>query len=169
MKKFKKSLLIAGTAVSVGVGSLGMVSAVSAASDTSMSGTSIIDRLATKFGLNKADVQAVFNEERTAHQAEHLANLKEKLATAVSEGKLTQSQSDAITAKFTELQTQRETNMDKFKDMTDAERKMEMETRRTAFEKWMTDNNIPAEYARLIHMGGHSGPRGDMAPPINDN
>ncbi len=151
----KKKLLIAATVATIGLSSIG-VGAVSAATDTSSNGrASVVDKLVAKFGLNKSDVQAVFDENRTEREAERLTNLQEKLATAVKDGTLTQKQSDAIVAKYKELQSAREANRDKFEDMTSDERKAAMEAERTAFEKWKTDNNIPDVYVRFIRFGGH--------------
>lgn len=170
----KKKLLAAATLATIGIGSLGAFGVANAATNTSTtSGTSIVDKIVAKFGLKKADVQAVFDEDRTAHEAERLTSLKDKLATAVKDGKLTQSQSDAIVAKYNEMQSTREANKDKFASMTDTERKSAMDAEKTAFDTWVTSNNIPTEYAQLLHMGGHGGPggpgmggmRGDMAPP----
>lgn len=166
----KKKLLIAATVATIGIGGLS-VGAASAATNTSgASGTSIVDKLVAKFGLNKSDVQAVFDENRTAREAERLSKLQERLDTAVKDGKLTQKQSDAIVAKFKELQSAREANREKFESMTDEERKSAMEAERTAFEKWKTDNNIPDAFARLVHMGrmGGMGMHGN-APVQNDD
>ncbi len=149
----KKKLLIAATVATIGIGGLSM-GVASAATDSSGPRDGIVDKIATKFGLNKTEVQAVFDESRTEREAERLTNLQEKLAAAVKDGTLTQKQSDAILAKFKELQAAREANRDKFESMTDEERKAAMEEARTAFEKWKTDNNIPDGFARLIRMGG---------------
>lgn len=165
MKRIRKSLLVAGVLATAGVSSLGAVSMASAA--TSSTGPdSLIEKIASKFKLNKDEVKAVFEEERTAREAERLSTLEEKLKTAVTDGKLTQAQSDKIVAKYKEMQANREAKRDEMKDKTEEERKTAMDAERTAFDKWVSDNDIPTEYARLIHMGGHGGhgpggPRGD--------
>ena len=56
------------TALAVGGGSIAM------AQGNGENG-SLVDRVATKFNLNKADVQAVFDEDREARQAERAAEL----------------------------------------------------------------------------------------------
>jgi len=161
----KKKLAVAATVLTLGIGGLGTVGLASAATNTSSSnGSSIVDRLVSKFGLNKADVQAVFDEEHTEREAERLTRLQEKLATAVSDGDITQAQSDKIVAKYKELQAARDANRDVMQDLSDDERKAKMDEEREAFKTWMDENDIPQEYARLIHMGGHihGGPRGHM-------
>ncbi len=144
----------------------------SAATTSSTSGQSIVDRLASKFNLNKDDVQKVFDEDRSAHEAERTAEVKTRLDQLVKDGKITQAQEDKLIAKGKELQSLREANRDSMKDKTDAERKAAMETGRTAFEKWLSDNGIAKEYGRLI-MGGHGGPGGrggpDGPPPSSTN
>ena len=96
----KKKLLITSAVVLSGVGSLAAVGIASAASNTSNASnsndSSIVDKIATRFGLNKADVQQVFDQNRADHQAERKANIKAKLDQAVKDGKLTQAQEDHI-------------------------------------------------------------------------
>jgi len=141
----------------------------SAATTSSTSGQSLVDKLASKFNLNKDDVQKVFDEDRSAHEAERAAEVKTQLDQLVKDGKITQAQEDKLIAKGKELQTQREANRDSMKDKTDAERKAAMDAERTAFTKWLSDNGIAEEYGRLI-MGGHGrhggpGSHGPDGPP----
>lgn len=153
----KKKLIIAASVATIGIGSLGVGIANA---QTSTSGTGIVDKLATKFGLKKAEVQAVFDQEHTEREAQMQQNVADKLAAGVKAGTVTQAQSDAITAKLKEFQATREANRDKMQSMTEAERKAAMEAERTAMQKWITDNNIPEEFAIFAHMGGHGGPGG---------
>jgi hypothetical protein len=166
----KKKLMVAATVATIGIGGLGASVAHAATSTTT--GTSIVDKLVAKFGLKKADVQAVFDAERAERQAARLTQLQTKLATAVTDGKITQTQSDAIVAKFKENQATRDANKDTMDTLTDTERKAKMDAERTAFDKWVTDSGIPTEYARLAQGGGHGhggpgGPGGDMTPPTS--
>ena len=169
LKNFKKSLLIAGSVMSIGAGSLGIASVASAATDSGATSSSIVDKLVAKFGLSKSDVQAVFDEDRTARDAERAQEIADKLAAAVTSGDLTQAQAGAITAKSKEMQTKREANKDSMESMTSDERKAAMESERAEFKQWMSDNDIPEEYARFVGggrgHGGPGGPIGEMAPP----
>ena len=166
----KKKFIVAASVATIGIGALG-VGAANAASNTNVNGTSsLVDKMAAKFGLKKADVQAVFDANRTEHQATRQKVVANKLAAGVTAGTITQAQSDAITAKLKVLQTTRDTNRDKMETMTDAERKTAMEAERTALKQWITDNKIPDEFLRLLHGGGmgHGGMMGeDMAPPTD--
>lgn len=163
----KKNLMVAAAIATIGVGALGVGVANAATSTTSS--TSIVDKIATKFGLKKADVQAVFDAEHTEREAAHIEVIADKLAAGVKAGTIAQSQSDAITAKIKELQTTRGANHAKFETMTDSERKSAIDATRTAVKQWITDNKIPEQFARLLHGGnrGHGGMMmgGDMAPP----
>lgn len=168
----KKKLLVAASIATIGVGSLG-VGIANAQTSTSANSNGIVDKLATKFGLKKAEVQAVFDQEHTEHQAQMQQRVADKLAAGVKAGTITQAQSDAITAKLKEFQATRAANRDKMQSMTAAERKAAMETERTAMQKWITDNNIPEEFAQFAHMGGpghggHGMGMGEMTPPANE-
>jgi hypothetical protein len=163
----KKKLMIVATVATIGVGALGVGVANAAASTSGTTGTSIVDKIAAKFGLKKADVQAVFDQDHADHEATELTDLQTKLKTAVTDGKLTQAQSDAIVTEFKSLESSRHANRSKMSTMTDAERKAAMDAERTTFDTWVSTNNIPQEYVLLLH-GGHGGPGehdGMMAPP----
>ncbi len=139
-------------------GSIGIASAATSKD----SRTSIVDTLATKFGLNKDEVQKVFDEQKASMHAEREAKIADKIAELVKDGKLTQDQADKLTARAKELQTQREANRDKFKDLSKEERKAQMDKDREAISKWFSDNKIDEKYARFIFGAhrGHSGPDG---------
>lgn len=164
----KKSLIVAGIVTS----SLGLTAAMvpnmASAAETSdgSSKASIVDKIATKFNLNKDQVQQVFDQDRQEHEADRKAKLEERLTQAVSDGKITADQKQAILTKLDELQKQREANKDKFKDMTAAERKAAMEQERTDLQTWAKQNNIPMEY---LMMGGPGHDHGmGMGTPAND-
>ena len=126
----KKKLAIAAVVTSVGVATLGGYSAASAASQNNSG--NLVDRLASKFNLNKNEVKAVFDEERTARQAEMEQRQAERLQKLVDEGKLTADQKNKIESKLKEVKSARETE-------------------RTELENWANSNNIDMKYL----MGGH--------------
>ena len=127
--KNKKVLLVAGLAASIVT--LGLVGTSIVSAETTSANMSIVERIATKFGLKEADVQAVFDEDRTAREAERSAVLSDRLQDAVDEGKITAEQKASIEAKITEEQSAREAE-------------------RTALQQWAKDNNIDMKYL----MGG---------------
>lgn len=119
----------------------------------------LVNIISQKFKLNSADVQKVFDEEhikmRTDMETKRSIMEKESLAKAVSSGKLTQAQSDAITAKRAELAMSNTTLRASLEGKSKEETQAAMKTRAENLKKWVTDNGIPGEYISLV--GGHSG------------
>lgn len=150
----KKKLVILGAAATIGLAGLG--SAGLAVAETGEDGSSLVAKIAQKFNLNQDEVQAVFDEERAEHHAERETKFKERLAQAVTDGKLTQEQADKIQAKHEEMQTVMESLQDKSKD----ERREAMHANRDELKQWAEDNDIPEEYLRMGGRGGPGGPGG---------
>jgi len=133
----KKSLLIGLSTTAVTLSLVGLASMASAQSTTTS--TSLVDKIATKFNLNKSDVKAVFEEDRAAHEAERAAEMSTRLQSLVDKGTITADQKAKIEAKQKELQTTRD-------------------TKRTELEKWASDNGIDMKY---VHAGRGHGPMGE--------
>jgi hypothetical protein len=156
--KLKKALLVTGAASTIGLSSVaGMGVASAATTGTTNSNTdgmsSLVDKLATKFNLNKSDVQAVFDEDRSSHDAEMQQKLEERLNQAVTDGKITSAQKTLILNKQKEMKT----FMDSLKGKTADERDSAMKTKMAELKTWASDNNIPEDY--LGPMGhGPGGP-----------
>jgi hypothetical protein len=152
----KKSLMVVAALASVGLASVMALSTASAATDSK---TTLVDRIATKFNLNKDDVQKVFDEQKAEHQAEHKAKLEEKLSAAVTSGELTEDQKSKILAKLDEMASKRQELKAQLESKTPEERRDLMEDQRDELEDWADENNIPTKY---LHFGGHKmgGPRG---------
>ncbi len=164
--RMKKPLLIAGAVTSIGlagVGGIGVASAATTSSDTN--GNNLVDKIAATFNLDKSKVQAVFDSNRQAKEAEHRAQTEKVLSQLVTDGKITSAQKDAILAKQKELQTARESERDTLKSKTASERKAYMDQQRSDLEQWAKDNNIPTGYLRYVMGGrhGHGGPNGPQA------
>lgn len=160
MKSMKKALLVTGATTIVGLASFAGV-ANAATSGSSTSGDSLVDKIATKFNLNKSDVQAVFDADRTEHDAERQQKLEERLSQAVTDGKITSEQKDEILAKLKDMQTY----MDSIKDKSEDEKRSLMKTKMDELKKWAEDNNL-SDYMPMGHgPGGPGGRGGDMAPP----
>jgi membrane protein involved in colicin uptake len=155
----KKNLLVAATAATLSLGALVPVAAM-AQSDSTTGSSSIVDKLASKFSLNKADVQKVFDEEHAARQAAREQESKDELAALVKAGTLTQAQADKITAKRAEIKAEMDANRNAMQDKTEAERKAAMDAKKAEIDKWASDNGIDAKYLMLGHGGGrgHGGP-----------
>ncbi len=159
----KKQLLAAGVATVIGVTGLGAGVAHAATSSEENDGpmSSLVSAIATKFNLDKTQVQEVFDAQREAMEKEREEKVQTELKQLVTDGKLTQAQADAITAKRTELETQREANKDSMKDLSSDERKAKMDEQKTALEAWAKEQGISTEYLRYVMghgPGGHGGP-----------
>lgn len=161
----KKSFIVPVVAiVTAGVLVAGATKVFAQSSDTAGGYTSIVQKIAQKFNLNQADVQAVFDQDRQEHEAQMEQNFEKKLTDAVSAGELTDSQKQAIIEKRKELQAQRQSEMESFKNMTEEQRqatmeakKADMEKQRTDLEAWAKEQGIDMKYL----MGrGHGGPGG---------
>lgn len=152
----KRSLLALGAVSAITLAGLGANGLASAQSSDGMS--SLVDKLASRFNLDKSEVQKVFEEDRAAHKAEHEQKAQERLAQAVTDGKLTQEQADALSAKRNELKE----FMDGKRGDRSEENRAAVKEKMDEFRKWLEDNNIPDEFARggPRHMKG--GPRMEM-------
>lgn len=166
----KKSLLAAaGVTSAVALGSLTGLGVASAATNTATTDSGpfsgLASAIASKFNLKTADVQAVFDAQRTKMEATRTEEVKTELTELVKAGKLTQAQSDAILAKRTELEKNREANRNSMDSKTDTERKAAMEAERAALKAWFTTQGISTDYEYLV-IGGPHGPGG---PPPGES
>lgn len=150
----KKKILIGSALAIVAIACAVPVISTVSASAQGNGISSLVEAIASKFNLNKDEFQKVFDEERTNREAKMQQNFKDKLAQAVTDGKLTQTQADKITAKMAQIKADREANRDKVKAMSESEHKTYMETKRTEMETWAKENNIDTSY---LMMGGGRG------------
>ncbi len=149
--------MVAATAATLTLGAAAPLAAHAVQAESADSGSSLVDKIASKFNLNKDEVQKVFDENRAAHEAEHEQDFKDKLATLVKEGKITQAQSDKIQAKHDEMKADRDKNMESFKNMTEDERKAAMDAKRDELKQWAQDNGIDESYLMPMRGGGPGG------------
>lgn len=160
----KKSHILSALVVAIGVGGAVGMSQVQAQEGITSSNPPIIQKLVERFGLNEAEVKAVFEEEHAARKAEMKTKAEERLTQLVSEGKLTEAQKTAIIAKHAEMEAQRESMKDSFETMTQEERKATMEKHRVELEAWATEQGIDSKYLMFTmkFKGGHGGPGRQM-------
>lgn len=126
---------------------------------------SIVAAIAAKFNLNQSDVQAVFDEEHTKREAEMQKQTETKLTEAVSAGKITEAQKQAILAKMTEMKNNRP-EKGAFQNMTEEQRKAQMEAKKGEMDAWLSQNGLTQEVFRELMGGPHGkGGRGMMMKP----
>ena len=147
----KKAVLVAGAVAGVGLAGITGLGVASAATSTPQD--SIIDKIASKFNLNKDEVEAVFEEYKTEREEERQQNVEERLTQAVEDGKITEEQKAKILAKLEELKAVRED----WKDKTPEERKEAKEELHSSLKQWAEDNDVPLRYVMPMH-GHHHGP-----------
>ncbi len=148
----KQPIIATAALAIVSLAGIGGVTAASAMTNSnSGDGTSIVDKIASKFNLNAADVKAVFDEDRAAHDTERKADQAERLKTAVTDGKLTQEQADYITKALAEIDTLRGNSTPGDTDDTTRD---QIKAKMDALRTWADDNNVDMQY--LGH-GGHRG------------
>lgn len=123
--------------------------------------SSLVQEIATKFGLKTADVQAVFDQNRSEMQAQRETNFEAKLTQDVTDGKITDAQKQLIISKRKELDASRQSKMESIKTMTEEQRKAARAAEKTALETWAKENNLDARYLMFGGMGGRGhGPGG---------
>lgn len=115
--------------------------------------TSLVEKLAQKFGLNQAEVQAVFNEHRSQIHAQMLVRIEERLNQAVTDGKITEAQKQLILDKHKEFQEKHEAQKETLQNLTPDERRAEIEKNKTELETWAKENGIDLQY--LFPLFGH--------------
>lgn len=152
----KRHLAAIGAITAISAAGFTGVQIASAATDTTSTNpmTSLVDAVSTKFNLNKTEVQAVFDEQRSVMEAEREAEVKEQIAQLVSDGKLTKDQADKLTAKRAELKAERETNRDEHQALTADERKAVVAEHKTELDAWFNETGIDTQYRYLL-TGGH--------------
>ncbi len=116
----------------------------------------LVQTLADKFHLDTTEVQKVFDEQHQQMKQQHHQAMADRLAQAVTNGKLTQAQADQITAKQAELEAQRDQDMANFQNMTETERHTAMKQKMSDLKQWAEANSISQEY--LPFSGSHGGP-----------
>lgn len=156
--KHTKQMLAAGV-LSAAVLS-GGVFALTASAQNANGDDSLASKIATKFNLNKEEVQTVLNEHRTEHRAEHQQDhqqkLEDRLTQAVADGNITEEQK----AKILEYHETHESFMQSLEGKTHEERHEAMEAHREEMRKWAEENGIDEEY--VLFGGGQGRGHGHM-------
>lgn len=161
--RYGKKLII--TSAIVGSAGLAGIGATAMAATSSNSGgyPSIVQRIASTFGLDPAKVNAVFQQQHQDNQAARQAKLKTTLDQAVKDGKLTQDQEDKLIAEINTLHSQ-------LKADTKADRRQDRRDLRAQLERWAKDNGIanlnqilPAHHGMMVDNDGDSDDSGAPA------
>jgi len=133
---------------------------VSAQSDVSFQ-SSLVQKIADRFGLSESEVQAVFNEDREDMRARMEIAYEDRLGGAVANGDLTEEQKELILDKRAELEVlRREHHEDMMSGVAvDHEAHMaEMQAMHDELSLWAEENNIDLKY--LMGFGMNATNRG---------
>ncbi|OGM23937.1 hypothetical protein A2715_02045 [Candidatus Woesebacteria bacterium RIFCSPHIGHO2_01_FULL_39_32] len=154
-KKVKK--VIFPTMLVLGVILVGLLSVSVASAQDSDDYPSIVQKIAEKFNLNEADVQAVFVEDREEHYAEMQARWSERLDDLVNDGKITAEQKQVILDKHEEMHNK----MEEWKDLNVEERHEKMHALHDEFKTWAEGPGIDlpllGPFGRGFMRGFHKG------------
>lgn len=154
-----KNLVVGGLLAASLLGGSAFALTASAATNSS---DSLANKIATKFNINKDEVQKVIDENHEERHAERRAEMQtrldERLTQAVTDGKLTEDQKTKVLG-YVKSQ---ETFFESLKDdnNTEEERKEAITAHREEVKKWAQDNGIDEKYVlfggmRGEHGGGH--------------
>jgi len=155
--KISKSMLAAGVVTTITAAS---IMGIGAASAQSNSGNNIVDKIATKFSLNRDEVQSVFDEQHDEKKAKHEQRQATRLQELVDNGTITANQKTALEAKRTEMESKRDALKDQ--NLTREEIRTQMESTRIEFEAWAKDQGIDLGAIRPEGMGRGGQHRGGM-------
>jgi competence protein ComGC len=103
----------------------------------------LVQAIAQKFGLDKSQVQSVFDQYRGGRQ-------KKRLDQLVQQGKITAAQEQAILDEITKLKN--EYNPNSFKNMTSDQRKQAFQNLQNEVKTWAQSQGIDLKY--LMPFGG---------------
>lgn len=149
-----KKLVIITALVFAVTGIVTSISSVSAQTPTPTTGKTIVQRIAERFGLNQSDVEAVFDQQRQEHQAEHRVRMEERLNQLVAEGTLNETQKQAILTKLQEMASQKQSMKDSLQTMTPEQRQAEMQKKQQEMKAWADSLGIDQS---LLRRFGHPG------------
>jgi len=150
----KKAIIISALALTLlGLVSYGTAKAYAQGGPNNHS--TIIEKLVDRFGLNKEEVETVFEEVRQERQQQGQARFEERLSQAVEEGKITEEQKQAVIDKKAEMQA----DCQQLKDLSPEERKETMENHHQEMKTWVEEQGIDLTTLPLF-LG--RGPRGGL-------
>lgn len=132
----KKKVIIPTIALVAILGAFAFTTIPVSAQDSTYS--SLVTKVAQRFGLKEADVQQVVDEVRKEKMATMKVNWESRLTQAVNDGKISESQKQALIAKHAEVHSQ----IQGLSNLSDEEKKTKLKEIFAELEKWAADNNF---------------------------
>jgi hypothetical protein len=130
--KINKKMASVSLAAVIGLAGIGTIGTVSAATENGRAG--FMEKLATRFNLDKSEVTEFMSEQKAEKQAEYEAKASEHLQSLVDEGKLTAEQKTALEEYRAESQSARE-------------------SQKSELEAWAEENGIDLKYLMSAKRG----------------
>jgi hypothetical protein len=155
------SLLLVAAILATGAG-LVRRGVVSAQADAA--GQSLVEKIATRFHLSQSDVQEVFDDYENTREEQFKQDFSDRLQTLVDDGTITAEQKTLIEDKLQQLLDERDSNRNKFENLTRKERRDLIIKKRAELKQWAKDNGIPTDILSKIFR--HA--LGPKAPPQHD-
>ncbi|MBI4122211.1 MAG: hypothetical protein HY461_02680 [Parcubacteria group bacterium] len=112
--------------------------------------TDLSARLAVRFNLNQADVEAFLLEQ---HWVDIKARLSVRLDQAVTKGKITAAQKTVILAKFDDVTDQ----LDDMRNLSDADRRQALKDLRAELKTWAKTQGINTSVFTSLFFNGNIG------------
>jgi hypothetical protein len=134
----QNKILLPVLAVIIGGAAMFGVSQVSAQNTNGSS--DLVQMIAQKFNLPQDQVQQVFSEHKEKHHVQMQVKMEERLTQLVSDGKLTESQKQAIIAKMVEMKNT--FKPETLKDLTSDDRREKMEQHKREMDEWALSQGI---------------------------
>lgn len=170
-----KKILLTGLTVAILAGGVLTSTQVFAQTSQDRAGSMslLVQKITDKFGLNKSDVQALFDQDRSDRQANMEIKFETSLSHDVKDGKITEAQKQLIISKRKELESTRQTQMQSMQGKSQDEikaameaNKATMESERKSLEDWAKQNGIDIKYLMGgFGMRGGPGRNGMGGPP----
>lgn len=151
-KKIMIPVLVAASAVAITIGAT-QASAYFFEGRSDMTKT-----LAQKLGVSEDKVKEAFDSMHKEQEATHKKDLESRLSQAVADGKINDAQKKAILERFDAMHEKMDP--EKFKNLTDAQRKAEFEKRKSEQEAWAKENGLDQSTLRELMGFGKKGGMG---------
>lgn len=137
-----KKLILGVVATTLVLGAAALVP-ISAAAQEAATGSTFIQKLAAKLGIQETTLESAFTDVRSEMEAERIAKLKTEVNTLVTSGKLTQRQADLLIA-TAEIRPEIRSEMtppnkEDLSSLTEEERKAKMDEMRDTMEQNLID------------------------------
>ncbi len=124
--------------------------------------SNLVAAIAQRFNLNQADVQKVFDDQKSQMRTQMEQTFTDNINQLVTEGKLTQDQANKILAKKAELESQEAAFKASLEGKTKAEVQAAIKAQMDSLKQWATQNNIPLQYLKFaagMNRGHGRGPK----------